>query len=148
MASANGSDILPSTGGESSATPGQTTNASTQPGGIDYSSATAAEAGRAGTEGVPAMPQPPANAADSVQDAGEDEADTPRAATLAAALPDPLGAAPQGEAQPSSTNGHVQNGTQGATNGLENSRRGSADPLFARRRAETGVRDIFSSLRK
>jgi len=145
MSPATRDDNLPSAGDESTATPGPTTNESTQNGRIEDNSTRAPGTGCAGSEGVPIMPQPPTDAASSVQDADEDEADTPKAITPAASLPDPLGAAPHGAAQPP-TNGHIDNGAQGPSNELANGRRSSADPLYARRRAGTGVRYILASL--
>jgi hypothetical protein len=95
---------------------------------------------------VPAMLLPPANAhlaPSPVQDVDEDESITPKAVTpaAAAAVADPLGAAPEGASEPPNVDGQVNGGVDGATNGLANGRRGSADPLFVRRRAGTGVSD-------
>ncbi|KAE9369617.1 hypothetical protein N431DRAFT_345907, partial [Stipitochalara longipes BDJ] len=90
------------------------------------------------TEGVQATPPPPTDAAAPIRDANEDEAETQKAITPAGPVPDHLGAAPEGASQTLHMNGQADDGAQGVTNGSVNGRRGSADPLYARRRAGTG----------
>lgn len=81
------------------------------------------------------------------RDADEDESITPKAVTPAApAIADPLGVAPEEASEHSNVGGQFNRGVNGATNELANGRRGSADPLFVRRRAGIGVRDPPSSL--
>jgi hypothetical protein len=81
------------------------------------------------------------------RDADEDESITPKAVTPAApAIADPLGVAPEEANGHSNVSGQPNGVVNGATNELAKGRRGSADPLFVRRRAGTGVRDPPSSL--
>jgi len=134
---------LPLAGGEASATQGQNTNVPTQTDGT-ATTTPATEAGSAVTDGVSAIPLPPAGAVTApVQDAIEEEAETPKATTSATPVPDPLGAAPEGAAQTpnanESANGQAGDSVRGVTDGLAN---GRSDPLYARRRSGT-VRDYL-----
>jgi hypothetical protein len=139
MPSATGADNLPLIGGETTVSPAPPARASTQNGGAISDSATAnSEAGGVIDGGVPAMPLPPANAPLAPTD--ENEAVTPKAVTpAAAAIADPLGAAPEGASQTTGLDGQTNADINGSMNGLTNVRSGSGAPIFARRRTGTGV---------
>lgn len=95
--------------------------------------------------GVPAMPLP-AHLGAPVQDADKEGSVTPKAATPGAGTLDAdlLGVAPEGASQEAREDGQVNRGMTGGTKRLANGRRGSTSPLFARRRAGTGVRGQLS----